>query len=233
MINKFRQLLAHKIATYAAYIFLSCLFTAELNVIHSTFMIDVKLTVLSFVMPMAAGMLFGYLLAHIKVLSEQMTEMAYTDSLTHIYNRLHFNHLLEAEIDKVKRYSGTFSIIFFDLDYFKQINDSHGHVVGDEVLKDVSSIINKANRSSDIFARYGGEEFVILASSTNIEGAYGHALRLQQDIEQHQFSIGRVTCSFGVTEFIQGMDTQLSLIERADAALYDAKAEGRNCVMKR
>lgn len=233
MINKFRQLLAHKFTTYAAYMFLSCLFTAELNVIHSKFLLDIELTPLSFVMPVAAGMLFGCLLAHIKLLSDQMTKMAYTDSLTHIYNRLHFNHFLEAEIDKVKRYGGTFSIIFLDLDHFKMINDTYGHSVGDKILQDVSSIIASANRISDIFARYGGEEFIVLTASTNIKGAYEHAQRLKKEVEQHQFSIGRVTCSFGVTEFIPGVDTMLSLIERVDAALYDAKAEGRNCVMKR
>jgi len=168
-----------------------------------------------------------------KVLSDRMTEMAHTDTLTETYNRLHFNDFLEAEIDKVKRYGGTFSIIFFDLDHFKQINDTHGHNIGDNILKEVTDIIKSANRSSDIFARYGGEEFVILAASTNMRGAYDHAKRLKRDIEQHQFSIGRVTCSFGVTEFIPGSDTMTTILERADAALYDAKAEGRNCVMKR
>lgn len=223
----------HKARIYAAYIFLSCLFTAELNIIHAKFLLNIELTALSFIMPAAAGILFGYLLAHVKLLSEQMTEIAHTDALTKIYNRLHFNNLLETEIDKVKRYGGMFSIIFFDLDHFKQINDSHGHVIGDKILEEIATIITSANRSSDVFARYGGEEFIILAASTNIQGAYEHAQRLKQDIEQHQFSIGRVTSSFGVTEFIPETDTLSSLIERADAALYDAKAEGRNCVVKR
>ena len=233
MINKIRQLLAHKVAIYTAYIFLSCLFTIELNVIHSRFLLDIELTPMAFIVPVAAGIMFGFLLAHIKLLSDQMTEMAYTDVLTDIYNRLHFNDFMEAEIDKVKRYGGTFSVIFFDLDHFKQINDTHGHNVGDNILKEVTAIVKDANRASDIFARYGGEEFVILTASTNIKGAYDHAQRLKTDIETHQFSIGRVTCSFGVTEFLPGTDTMTTLLERADAALYDAKAEGRNCVMKR
>lgn len=233
MTNKLKELLQRKDVIYTSYILLSCLFTTELNVIHSKFIINTEITAVSFIMPVAAGILFGYLLAHNKLLSDQMTEMAYTDSLTRIYNRLHFNHFLEAEIDKVKRYGSRFSIIFFDLDHFKQINDTHGHVVGDNILKEISLTISKANRSSDIFGRYGGEEFIILAAATNIKGAYEHALRLKQDVEQHQFSIGRVTCSFGVTEFIPETDTLSTLIERVDAALYDAKAEGRNCVMKR
>jgi len=233
MINKFRQLIQRKGVIYTAYIFLSCLFTIELNIIHSKFIVDIEITSLSFIMPVAAGIMFGYLLAHNKLLSDQMTKMAYTDSLTRIYNRLHFNHFLEAEIEKVNRYGSRFSIIFFDLDYFKQINDTHGHLVGDNILREVTTIISKANRSSDIFARYGGEEFIILVASTNIKGAYEHAQRLKQDVEQHQFSVGRVTCSFGVTEFIPETDSLTTLIDRADAALYDAKAKGRNCVMKR
>jgi len=233
MLSKLKGALETKTGTYSAYIILSCLFTAELSVIHSKFMLDIDITPLAFVMPTAAGILFGYLMARIKILSDEMTTMAHTDGLTKIYNRLHFNNFLEAEIDKVKRYGSTFSIIFFDLDHFKQINDTHGHMVGDEILENVAEIISIANRSSDIFARYGGEEFIILAASTNMKGAYDHALRLKTDIEQHRFSIGRVTCSFGVTEFIAGSDTLATLIERADAALYDAKAEGRNCVIKR
>ncbi len=233
MNNKVGQTGSHQTFVYPVYMFLSCLLTAELNVIHTKFLLGVELTVISFLMPTAAGMLFGYTLARIKALSNQMAEMAYTDSLTEIYNRLHFNNFLRAEIDKVKRYGGNCSIIFLDIDQFKQINDSHGHSAGDEILKELSSIVSSANRSTDIFARYGGEEFIIMAASTNIDGAFDHAQRLQQDIEQRQFSTGQVTCSFGVTEFIPETDTLASLIKRVDEALYDAKAEGRNCVVKR
>lgn len=233
MTNKMKEIESRKAFIYAAYMFLSCLFTAELNVIHSKFLLGIDLTPLSFIMPIAAGILFGYFLARIKLLSDQMSEMAYTDSLTGTYNRLHFNKFLESEINKVKRYGGTFSIIFFDLDCFKQINDTHGHIVGDKILREVAEIISNANRSSDILARYGGEEFIILTASTNITGAYEHALRLKEDIEQYPFTIGEVTSSFGVTEFIPETDNMSSLIARADAALYDAKAKGRNCVVKR
>jgi diguanylate cyclase (GGDEF)-like protein len=233
MLDKLRKSLQRKEAIYTAYIILSCAFTAELNIVHSKFIIGAEITAVSFIMPGLAGILFGYLLAYNRMLSDQMRKMAYTDSLTGLYNRLHFNQFLEAEIDKSKRYGSKLSIIFFDLDHFKQINDTHGHVVGDNILKEIALIISEANRSSDIFARYGGEEFIILAASTNIKGAHDHARRLKQDVEQHQFSIGRVTCSFGVTELIPETDTLSTLIERADAALYDAKAAGRNCVMKR
>jgi len=215
---------------HTAYITLACVFTAELNIIHARFLLGMELSYISFIMPTFAGILFGYLLARIKLLGDQLKEIAYTDSLTDIYNRLHFNRLLDAETDKVKRYGGQLSIIFFDIDHFKQINDTHGHPTGDVILKEIAQVISKANRSSDVFARYGGEEFIILASSTNNEGAVEHAQRLRQDIEQHRFQIGRVTASFGVATFDATSDDQETLLERADQALYQAKSAGRNCV---
>ena len=220
----------NKTFIYAAYITLACIFTAELNIVHAHFILGIQLSYLSFIMPTFAGILFGYLLARIKLLGEKLEEIAYTDSLTEIYNRLHFNRLLEAEIDKVKRYDIQLSIIFFDIDHFKQINDTHGHPMGDTILKELTEVIASANRSSDIFARYGGEEFIVLAASTSIDGAVEHAQRLKQDIEQHRFPIGRVTASFGVTSFDSKTDDMESLLERADKALYQAKSDGRNCV---
>ena len=215
---------------YTAYICLACLFTAELNVIHTRFLLGDELSYLSFVMPTFAGILFGYLLARVKLLGEELKEKAYTDSLTGLYNRLHFNHLLDSEIEKIKRYNGHLSIIFFDIDRFKQINDTHGHPTGDTVLKEIAEVITNANRGSDVFSRYGGEEFIIMATSTAIDGAAEHAQRLKQDLEQHRFVIGRVTASFGVTELIPTTDNRTTLVERADKALYQAKSDGRNCV---
>ena len=215
---------------YFVYISLACVFTAELNVVHARFLLGIELTYTSFIMPTFAGVLFGYLLARIKLLGEQLEEMAYTDSLTGIYNRLHFNHLLHSEIDKAKRYGEQLSIIFFDVDHFKQVNDTHGHPAGDAVLKEIADVISHANRCSDVFARYGGEEFIVLAAFTKIEGAMEHAQRMRKDIEQHDFQTGKVTASFGVTEFNSSSDDQESLLERADKALYQAKSDGRNCV---
>ena len=215
---------------YTAYILLACIFTAELNVVHTRFLLGDELSLLSFIMPTFAGVLFGYLLARIKLLGDELKTKAYTDSLTGLFNRLHFNYLLDSEIEKIKRYNGHLSIIFFDIDRFKQINDTHGHPTGDIVLKEIADVISNANRSSDVFSRYGGEEFIIMATSTAIEGAAEHAQRLKQDLEQHRFVIGRVTASFGVTEFIPSADSRTSLVERADKALYQAKSDGRNCV---
>jgi len=228
--TKSAQVFNKKTFIYFVYILLACVFTAELNVVHARFLLGIELTYASFIMPTFAGALFGYLLARIKLLGEQLEEMAYTDSLTGIYNRLHFNHLLDSEVDKAKRYGEQLSIIFFDIDHFKMINDTYGHPAGDAVLKEIARIISDANRCSDIFARYGGEEFIILTTFTDIKGAMEHAQRLRHDVEQHAFSIGQVTASFGVTGFNPSSDSQKSLLERADRALYQAKSDGRNCV---
>lgn len=220
-----------KVLVYFLYIAISCLFTSGLNIIHAEYLLNIPLTPAAFITPIIAGLLFGYLLARIKLLHQQMSLMAYTDPLTSIYNRLHFGHFLDAEIDRVKRYGGTFSIIFFDLDRFKEVNDEYGHLVGDEVLKRVAEIVEKANRNADIFARYGGEEFIILAPATDIAGARVHAERLRNDIEHHRFSeISHLTCSFGVAEYKPDADDVTSLFKRADTALYNAKKLGRNRV---
>ncbi|MFC1588979.1 GGDEF domain-containing protein [Pseudomonadota bacterium] len=228
--TKLAKLINNRAFIYAAYITLACVFTAELNVVHTRFLLGAELNTVSFLTPLLAGVMFGYLLARIKLLGNQLTELAFTDTLTGIYNRLHFNRLLDSEIERTKRYGGELSIIFFDIDHFKQINDTHGHPTGDVILKELTEVISNANRSADIFARYGGEEFIILTSSTSSEGAMEHAQRLKQDIEQHRFQVGRVTASFGVTGFDAASDNQETLLERADKALYQAKSDGRNCV---
>ncbi len=221
-----------KTIIYTLYVALSCLLTCGMNIIHSLYMLKIPLAPVAFIMPMAAGLVFGLLLAHIKLLTQQLTTMAYTDSLTHIYNRMHFGHFLEAEIDRARRYQVPFSLILFDLDHFKKINDEYGHPVGDKVLRQVSDVVAKANRNADIFARYGGEEFMILASATRLDGARLHAERLRHDIERHDFGIGRaVTASFGVIEFKPEMDNATTLVQRADIALYQAKGKGRNSVV--
>ncbi len=222
-----------KLFTYLLYISMSCAITALLNIVHTVYVLRINISTISFIIPVLAGLMFGLMLAHIKVLSEKLSTIAYTDSLTKIYNRLHFTHFLDAEIDKVKRYGGTFSIIFFDLDYFKEVNDNYGHLAGDEVLEKVTEIVAKANRSADIFARYGGEEFIILTPETNLSGALIHAERLRNDIEQYEFeNIGHISSSFGVAEFNPEKDDVDSLLERADKALYMAKEYGRNRVEK-
>lgn len=221
------------ILAYLFYVTISVAFTIVLNIVHSIYILKLPLTPTSFFIPTTAGFAFGLALAHIKVLSSRLQEMAYTDSLTHLHNRLYITHFLEVEIERSRRYKSTFSLILFDLDYFKKVNDQHGHQTGDKILQQVAKLVSNANRDADILSRYGGEEFMILASATGIDGAAKHAERLRRDIENHKFGLPRkITASFGVAEFDPADDDINSLIRRADIALYNAKAEGRNCVSK-
>jgi len=223
----------NKLKTYLVYTSLSCVFTILLNIIHNTYIIKIEYSAISFLLPTFAGLLFGLMLAHIKLLSKKLSAIAYTDSLTQIYNRLHFAHFLDAEIDKVQRYGRTFSIIFFDIDNFKKVNDTYGHLTGDTVLEKITEIVSSINRSSDIFARYGGEEFIILVPETDVNGAFIHAERLRRDIEEFEFdTVGHITSSFGVTQYRLENDSVEKLLDRADKALYQAKDFSRNRVEK-
>lgn len=153
------------------------------------------------------------------------------DPLTEVYNRVKFNKVLKDMIYKANRYDFRFSIILIDIDHFKAINDTYGHNTGDKVLIELSRLINMCLRESDIFARWGGEEFVILSESTNLKEVSMFALRLRNVVNEFSFKdVGKVTCSFGVTEFKIG-DTQTLLFERVDKALYEAKHNGRNQVV--
>lgn len=211
------------------YILMSCVVTAALNIIHTEWVLGRELEPVLFIAPTIAGIFFGYLLAKIKTLNNKLTKMATTDMLTGAYNRMHFENMLDMEIDNVRRHGGTFSIVFFDVDNFKYINDDFGHQSGDKVLAELSEIIRSKIRVSDIFFRYGGEEFIVMSLGSDKPGATILAETLCNAIQQHQFCIGEcVTCSFGVTEY--GGQERDNLIEEADKALYMAKDSGRNCV---
>ncbi len=157
--------------------------------------------------------------------------VATTDPLVKIANRLKFDTILEKQMEIFKRYGQPFSLIYFDIDHFKKINDELGHKTGDKVLIELAQTVSKDIRKSDTFARWGGEEFVIIAPKTKKEKAYEIAEKLREKIQNHDFKIGRkVTCSFGVTEVKKG-DTTTTIITRADKALYEAKKGGRNRVV--
>lgn len=122
------------------------------------------------------------------------------------------------------------SLVLYDVDHFKQVNDIHGHQAGDDVLVQLSQVVSDGIRKSDLLARWGGEEFVILTPGSSGPKTYQAALKLSQSIAQATFAdVGRVTCSFGVAEHVEG-DTAESLMARADGALYLAKINGRNRV---
>jgi len=223
---------SNRMNIHVIYIVLSTLLTNSLSFFHS-YLLGVNNPPVSFIMPTIAGILFGFLLAKNRCLSDQLVKRASIDILTGAYNRMQFNFFLDAEIDKVNRYGGTFSIIYIDIDHFKEVNDQYGHPAGDAVLITFSEIVMHHNRTSDIFSRYGGEEFIIITHEADINNATKHAERLRKEIEKYSFeNVDQITCSFGVTEFRKDIDTVSTLIKRADDALYKAKKTGRNRVIE-
>jgi len=160
---------------------------------------------------------------------------ANTDGHTGCYNKTFFNNGLDLEVKKSKVTGSPLSLILFDLDHFKKLNDNYGHDAGDFVLKDISGIIRAGGvRDQDIFARYGGEEFVILLPKTNLKQAFEIAERLRKLVENHEFNYeGKrlpVTMSVGVADYRQGVTIGTDLFKRADEAVYKSKQGGRNQV---
>ena len=159
---------------------------------------------------------------------------ALTDPVTGINNRAAMNANLEREINLAHRHGNPLSLIMLDIDLFKQINDSYGHLAGDVVLKSLAHCITECTRSSDIVFRYGGEEFAVLLSNTEAEGASLLAHRIRVAVEgitvQYESAEIRLTVSVGVASLDRG-DCPADLLEKADQALYQAKQEGRNRVV--
>lgn len=163
-------------------------------------------------------------------LAQNLRLRATTDPLTGLYNRAKFDESLANEAARTQRYKSPLALIMYDVDHFKQVNDVHGHQVGDDVLVRLSEIVFECIRTTDLLARWGGEEFVILAPGLDGPTAYQTAEKLRAVIEEAAFStVGKITCSFGVAEFSE-KDSAETLVARADNALYRAKMRGRNRV---
>jgi diguanylate cyclase (GGDEF)-like protein len=169
--------------------------------------------------------------------NDGLIRFAFTDYLTGLKTRGYFEQQLDLEIKRSERKKTHFALLMIDIDFFKQLNDHYGHHVGDQVLRDVASILMKDMREVDTVARYGGEEFVIVLPETAGPGATLVAERLRRGVEQAKFFAGtptaveRLTISIGIAVFDQDAQFKRDLIEFADAALYAAKANGRNRVM--
>ena len=164
-------------------------------------------------------------------LNKELEHQASRDMLTGAYNRIKFDMLLEAEIKRCNRYPSAMTLAMLDIDYFKEINDKHGHAVGDSALRQFVALIFEQIRECDILARWGGEEFMILFLETSLEETRVVAEKLRQRIENHNFDgFGNMTCSFGITQ-LQEDDSFHSLNKRVDEALYEAKKDGRNRVI--
>ena len=158
-------------------------------------------------------------------------KLAELDPLTQIYNRVKLSEMFRGIFFNAKKYNTIVTIILFDIDHFKQINDNYGHNVGDKVLRELSSLVRSLLREEDIFARWGGEEFVIVLEGVSLQETKKLASHLREEIEKFPFDIvEHITCSFGVTQFTQS-DTESLFFERVDKALYEAKERGRNRVV--
>ncbi|MBI5039416.1 MAG: sensor domain-containing diguanylate cyclase [Nitrospirae bacterium] len=170
----------------------------------------------------------GELVSVLGWMTDELKHLATIDRLTQTANRVKFEEIISMEMDRARRYGRLLSISFFDIDYFKKINDTYGHSAGDHVLKTMADIVKKNIRKTSYLFRWGGEEFIIVVPEADVNGAGILAERIRKAIEDYRFEgVGTVTVSFGITQF-KDEDTADSLLKRADAAVYRAKANGRN-----
>jgi diguanylate cyclase (GGDEF)-like protein/PAS domain S-box-containing protein/putative nucleotidyltransferase with HDIG domain len=165
--------------------------------------------------------------------NKELIELSITDGLTGLYNHRFIQERFEFEFKRVKRYGGILSCMMIDIDHFKNLNDTHGHLCGDFVLRELSSIIRTQSREVDICGRYGGEEFFII-TNVPLEYTMRYATKLHTAIDTHAFEFEEkrlhVTVSIGIADFRPGMKDRHELIDRADSALYQAKEDGRNLI---
>lgn len=183
-----------------------------------------------------------YLFIYVQDVSEvalyekKLVEMNMKDALTGIYNRRYLEIKLKEEFNRCRRYGGDLSIIMFDIDFFKKVNDNHGHQCGDYILKSVSSRISSIIRYVDYLFRYGGEEFCCILPETKLDGALHAAERFRTAVMEmegnYDGEIVKVTVSLGVSELNESVASAELLLKKADEALYSAKREGRNRVVK-
>jgi len=166
---------------------------------------------------------------------KHLAEMATHDELTGLFNRRYLTAALNTETNRALRYGQPFTLCLFDLDLFKQLNDTYGHDAGDTVLVSVAEILHQTVRSPDVAGRYGGEEFLVLLINTDQEKATHFGDRLRRQVHEMRFRFHsernvRVSCSIGLAQYRPGKETPAELIHRADMAMYDAKAAGRDRV---
>jgi len=166
----------------------------------------------------------------------RMSESALRDGLTRAYNKRYFTERLELEVQHALRHDSPLSLVFIDIDHFKQINDVHGHPAGDQVLAQLATVIMSMLEEEEVFARYGGEEFAIIARGTGMREAAALSERVRASVESHPFTFDGtripVTISVGIARAPgPGIVEMSDLISRADEAMYDAKHAGRNRVV--
>jgi diguanylate cyclase (GGDEF)-like protein len=166
---------------------------------------------------------------------EEIYRMTIIDGLTQAHVKRYLLEALEKEIIRARRHARDLSFVMFDIDHFKKINDVHGHLAGDFVLKELANLVQGRIRRDEVFARYGGEEFAIVLPETNLEGARALAEGLREKVAQSRFVFQnesiRDTISIGVSMLAEHDKTSLDLIRNADVKLYEAKRGGRNRVV--
>jgi diguanylate cyclase (GGDEF)-like protein len=191
------------------------------------------------VISLYAGLVFERLRAdrtEMRAMRKRLAAMALTDALTQLPNRRHFEKVLRAELDRVRRYGGRCSLGMVDVDSFKHYNDTVGHLAGDTVLRELAHVMRRELRVHDMVARLGGEEFALIMINAGKDGARPIVERLRADVERHPFRHrdlqphGRLTVSIGLATFPDDGANYEDLLKQADDALYRAKREGRNRV---
>jgi diguanylate cyclase (GGDEF)-like protein len=167
-----------------------------------------------------------------RALIQQLEEMAIKDSLTGLYNYRHLQKCLDEEIERSRRYGHRFFILMIDADHFKDLNDIHGHLFGDNVLKKMGELISQELRSSDRLFRYGGEEFVVIMNEISKDDVTNAISRLMATIRNHTFTFedqkAKITVSMGGAFFPEDADSKVNLIKKADQALHRAKESGKD-----
>ncbi len=169
-------------------------------------------------------------------LFQETKRLSVTDGLTGLYNSRYFYKFLDLEISRTKRYGSSFSLMLFDIDNFKRLNDTYGHQAGDEVLQELARIFKSVSRETDIVVRYGGEEFVIILPNTAEEEAIALADRVLHAVQETRIAISAaekvsITVSGGVASFPQNASTAKGLLNAADSAMYAAKTAGKNTII--
>lgn len=158
-----------------------------------------------------------------------------TDRLTGLLNRGTWENLVDAEYERFRRYNQTSSLVMFDIDHFKSVNDTYGHLAGDDVIRHAAQVTRKNIRQSDSAGRYGGEEFGILLPEADAESARLICERIRETIEKSTVSTGagdiQYTVSMGIAQLTEVPDNYMQWMQQADEALYTAKRNGRNCIV--
>ena len=175
---------------------------------------------------------------HIERQQKKLELLAQTDALTGLNNHRHFMDQLDREVQRATRYKSPLSVMILDLDDFKRVNDTYGHLVGDRVLITLAGLIKQHVRSTDVTARYGGDEFCVALPNTTARGARALAKKIREGIEDYEFQSDtktpfHITCSIGLAQFHQDMKNPMVILKFADQALYRAKSGGRNQIKEK